>query len=113
MPCELVVCMLVCFLMTASGAFALSDSEYKALLQSSPEYRQAETELAAAWKHAYQSVKSVEGMAYRELRDNQRDWLATARDEEAQGYIARGMDRGQAYARVTRDRTAYLNSFVR
>ncbi|MCR5563910.1 MAG: hypothetical protein K6F46_11215 [Desulfovibrio sp.] len=109
--------MLMVLLMTVflpvPGALALSDSDYRALLQSSPEFRQAEAELSAAWKRALQSVKSVEGMAWRELRDDQRDWVAATRDEEARACMAGGMRKDHAYAKVTRDRAAYLNSFVR
>ena len=98
---------------TSSGAFALSEEEYRILVQSSPEYRKAEKELAIAWKKAVQSLKKTEGMAIRELRDDQRDWIATKRDAEAEAYMAKGMKKAAAYTKVTRERTAYLSTFVR
>ena len=53
---------LMAFILSAAGAFALSDREYKSMLQASPEFRQAEAELTDAWKRAWKSIKSVEGM---------------------------------------------------
>ena len=108
----LMVLLMIVFL-PVPGALALSDSDYRALLQSSPEFRQAEAELSAAWKRAIRSVKSAEGMAWRELRDDQRDGISATRDEEARACMESGMRKDQAYAKVTRDRAAYLNTFVR
>ena len=103
----------IAFLMTSSGAFALSDAEYQYLLKTSPEYRQAEAQLARAWKHAYGYLKRTAGMARREVLDEQRDWIARTRDIEARACMQRGMSRAKAYAKVTRDRAAYLDSFGR
>ena len=102
----------IAIFLSASCCFALSDAEYKAMMQSSPEYRQAEVQLAQAWKRACASVKGKGGMGWRELRDNQRDWLARLRDAEAKVCIDSGMSRTEAYIAVTRDRIVYLESFA-
>ena len=104
---------LMALILSASGAFALSDREYKAMLQASPEYRQAEAQLSVAWKCAIKSLKSTEGMSWRELSDSQSDWVASGRDEEAQALMDRGMGRNEAYTEVTRARAKYLESFIR
>ncbi|MCR5815241.1 MAG: hypothetical protein K6G15_12230 [Desulfovibrio sp.] len=104
--------MFLAFAVTTSGVFALSDAEYKVLLKTSPAYRQAEADLAFVWQQAMQSLKRHEGMAWRELRDDQRDWLASGRDACAQAYLQQGQDKAQAYTQATRDRIAYLKRFV-
>ena len=100
---------LMAVILSASGAFALSDREYKEMLQTSPEYRRAEAELSTAWKRIRTIIKS---MWPREMLDSQREWVASGRDEEAQALINRGMSRSEAYAKVTRARAKYLDSFV-
>ena len=104
---------LMAVILSASGAFALSDREYKEMLQTSPEYRRAEAELSTAWNRIRTIIKNrKEGMWPREMLDSQREWVASGRDEEAQALINRGMSRSEAYAKVTRARAKYLDSFV-
>ncbi|MCR4666486.1 MAG: hypothetical protein K5657_04230 [Desulfovibrio sp.] len=97
----------------ASNSFALSDNEYKKLMQTSEQYRKAETELKAAWGRAYKKVTRIEGMARRELLDSQRRWIDVERDKSARAYMQQGMSKAQAYAKVTLERATYLNSFGR
>ncbi len=97
---------------TAPFALALSDRTYSAMLKSSPEFRQAENVLADVWKRARLKLKGSEGMAWRELRDSQRDWIASGRDEKARLYIEQGMRQDEAYAKVTQERAAYLERFT-
>ncbi len=97
---------------TAPFALALSDRTYRSMLKSSPEFRQAENVLADVWKRVRLKLKGSEGMAWRELRDSQRDWIASGRDEKAQLYIEQGLRQDEAYAKVTQERAAYLERFT-
>ncbi|MBO4369292.1 MAG: DUF1311 domain-containing protein [Desulfovibrio sp.] len=103
---------LAVFFFLETSAFALSDGKYRAFIKSSQEFRSADAEMTAVWKRAFQSRKRAEGMSWRELQDDQRDWVAKGRDDEARTYIEQGMREDLAYAKVTRQRAEYLRSFL-
>ena len=51
-------------------------------------------------------------MAWRELLDDQRDWIKTGRDEEAMKWKKTGLSWEQAYIKATRVRVEYLQPFI-
>ena len=95
------------FFMVCSSAMALTDREYKAMLQTSSEFRQADAELTRAWKRVYGLLN---GREKRDLLENQRQWVKTGRDAAARKM--RGMGRAEAYAAVSRARAEYLDSYA-
>ncbi len=83
-------------------------AEYLKLLQASPEYQAADSELNAVWAKAR---KNLARDKFFSLRNDQRLWLKE-RDGLAAKLIAQNLPAGQAYARITRDRTASIEAFV-
>lgn len=95
-------------LICSGGAWAqqpLSDSEYKRLMKSSPEYAAADREMARVWKSLPGEVKKME-------LPHQRDWIKNGRDREAASFIRRGAGRAEAYTRATRLRTHALRDLA-
>lgn len=95
-------------LICSAGAWAqqpLSDSEYKRLMKSSPEYAAADREMARVWKSLPGEVKKME-------LPHQRDWIKNGRDREASSFIQRGAGRAEAYTRATRLRTHALRDLA-
>ena len=62
-------------------SFALSDAEYLSMKENNPDYAKAESELTRIWNKLKSSL-SVQ--AFEELKQEQRAWITTERDEEAQ-----------------------------
>ena len=82
----------------------MSYAEYIRLLHASPEYQAADRELNAVWAKA---KKSLARETFCALRQEQRLWLKE-RDSLAAGLMAQKFPVDQAYARITRDRTAVI-----
>ncbi len=89
----------------AGEAQALSDKEYKELLNYPP-FKEADQELATVWKDAYRDFKAKgEGDFF---LAQQREWLNSVRDEEAMAYMNAGVPAEEAYTRVVRRRINQL-----
>lgn len=87
---------------------ALDDATYKALIQSSDSFKNAEADLSTTW------TKTKSGLAQKELKSltaEQRVWLQTTRDILAADAIAQGASPAEAYARVTRERISRLEIY--
>ena len=89
---------LLAFLLAASPCLALSDAEYMALKQSSPGFREADSELGQIWKRL---MKIAKGEARKRLLEDQRYWIKTERDEWAAEFMEVGLGKGFAYERAT------------
>ena len=84
-------------LVLCAQAFALSDSEYKKFMKNAG-FAAADKELTKAYNEAKKSMSKED---FAELRDDQREWVKSGRDEEAQYLIEDGVSRIEAYAQVT------------
>lgn len=95
-----------CLFLSISEALALTEAEYRDLVESSREFREADEEMARRWKEIYGSFPKAD-KAW--LMENQREWLATGREKAAAAFMARGASRGEAYARAARMRVKDLD----
>ena len=97
-------------LLLAVPAFALSDAEYKELMKDKA-FAKADRALTQAWgkvKNSFPNTKAGRA-AFERLRKDQRAWIASGRDEEAEALMDReGYPRAKAYARATEMRAGYL-----
>lgn len=99
----------IALLCAHTPALALSDAEYKALKQSSESFSAAEQKLSAIWDKTRGELAQAELKA---LLADQKDWLQKRRDDQARQQIeALGLDKGEAYAAVTRERAARIETF--
>ena len=88
-------------------AFALSDNEYAQLMKNAA-FAKADRELSKAWKAA-QTKLAKNKNALNNLRKDQREWVRTGRDEEAEALMdEEGWSKLKAYTEATKARTAYL-----
>ncbi len=100
---------LLCFVFVfiATNVFALSETEWQKLNNSSFIFKQSEQELNKVWKEKYKPMP--ESPQKKALLEDQRNWLKSGRDAVAQAYIKQGMEYAQAYTQATFDRVGYLN----
>ena len=104
------IILLIALFSTPSAIFALSDTQYKALLDQSPEYRQAEKELNAVWKRLMKELSPAQAQ---EVRQEQRRWVLEERDGLAKELMDReGLSQAEAYARVTSGRISRLREYL-
>ena len=80
---------------------ALSDADYTAFIKSSPEFRNEDQKLGNVYKKI---MKETEGEYKTQIRDDQRKWLKTDLDQEAAGYMKKGMSKIKAYTRAYHNR---------
>lgn len=92
-------------LVSAQPVHALSDAEYRQLVKTSPEFRDADRRLSAFWKEIY---GNLEGEYKKEVMAGQREWVNNGRDAAARKYMAQGMNKGQAYAKAVDERINVL-----
>ena len=86
-------------------AFALSDAEYLRMKKSSAAFAEADEFLS----DAYNNVKSVvPGSVFKEIREEQREWIRVGRDEAAREYMNDGYSKIKAYTKATDDRAEEL-----
>ena len=90
----------------ASAALALSDAEYRRVMKD-PGFRAADKELGAAWNKV---KKQTSPERFETIRKEQREWVSSGRDREADEYIKVGYARDEAYTLVTRLRAEWLQS---
>lgn len=96
----------VMLLLTMAGAaFALSDQEYLSLKKSNADFARADRRLTQVWKKLKADLsKSV----FAELQENQREWIDSGRDEEAEDLMEEGYSRAEAYTIATNNRADEL-----
>ena len=92
-------------LISVQSATALSEPEYQQLVKTSPEFRDADKRLSAFWKEVY---GSLDGEYKKEVMAGQREWVKNGRDAAARKYMAKGMDKSQAYAKAVDERINVL-----
>lgn len=90
---------LLCLILLAAPATALTEKEYQALLQSSQEFREADQLLNITWKSVNASLNKSDK---KHLLKLQREWVKEGRDEEAENYMEMGYTKDCAYAKATR-----------
>lgn len=96
---------LALMIMLSVPAMALSDSEYLRLKKSNADFARADRKLAQVWKRLSDKLP---GYVYRYLREEQRDWIASGRDADAERYMSEGYSKAEAYTMATNDRADYL-----
>ncbi|MBQ3456997.1 MAG: DUF1311 domain-containing protein [Synergistaceae bacterium] len=95
-------------LILAGSAFGLSDKEYKQMMKSSKAFREADKFMNECYKECKQTLPRSD---FETVAEEQREWIKSGRDEEAQSFIDDGMSRAEAYAKVTNMRAHDLHHF--
>ena len=103
------VCSLVCLVSAQNAAARISEQETEQLKLSSPDFARADSDLNAAWSDVCQNSRCPAGWKEDLLRQ-QRRWVGSDRDAEAEKYLAQGMDRSVAYTLATENRVRELRS---
>ena len=86
-------------------SFALSDSEYLRMKKASAAFAEADEFLS----DAYSNLKNVLPRSeFANIREEQREWLRTGRDEDARSYMDDGYSKTEAYTKATNDRAEML-----
>jgi uncharacterized protein YecT (DUF1311 family) len=101
---------LVLVMLTVSPAFALSDEEYTTLKKSNADFAKADRRLAQVWKELKADLYKD---AFAELQKDQREWIDSGRDEEAQELMNEGYSRAEAYTIATNNRADELPDIAR
>ena len=96
-------------LFPVSSALALSDAEYTELSRTSPYFRDADNDLTQTWK---ETTASLSPKDKKKLLQEQRQWLKSERDKEAQDLMRQGIRKDCAYAKAIRSRIASLRAFA-
>ncbi len=91
-------------ILISAQAFALTDSEYRVMMKNY-DFARADKELNSTWKRI---SRTLSGAVLEQLREEQREWLRTTRDNEADTLIDEGFSRSEAYAEATQKRTHEL-----
>ena len=92
-------------MMMCAPAFALSDASYIRMKKNSPEFARADKRLSRVWTNL---KKSLPKNVFAELQKDQRQWIASGRDDAADAYMDEGYSRTEAYAQATKDRADLL-----
>ena len=93
-------------LILAGVAFGLGDSEYKQMKKSSRAFREADNFMNECYKECRDTLPRSE---FLKVQSEQREWIKSGRDEEAQCFIADSMNRTEAYTKVTEMRADDLH----
>lgn len=96
-------------LFSVSPVFALSDAEYTQMYRASPYFRAADDALTQTWK---ETTRQLSPKDKKYLLQEQRQWLRSERDEEAQSLMRQGIRKDCAYAQAIRSRIASLRAFA-
>ena len=95
----------VLVVLLAVPSFALSDAEYLKMRKSSTDFARADKRLSTVWTNL---KKSLPKNVFTKLQAEQREWVASGRDEAAEAYMAEGYSRMEAYTMATNDRADAL-----
>lgn len=94
--------------MAAVSSYAISEKEFSALIESSPELAEAERELNSTWKDVTSAISDSEISA---LQQGQRQWLKEGRDENATKLLDKyNGNMALAYAEANRLRSQELRA---
>ena len=95
-------------LILAGAAFGLSDKEYTRMMKSSKAFREADKFMNECYRECRQTLPRSE---FERVAEEQRKWIKSGRDEQAQSFIDDGISRAEAYAKVTEMRAHDLHQF--
>lgn len=96
-------------ILISSVSYALTEEEYNELMNDSA-FSAADREMNQVWSSARKSLSKEE---FDSLRNSQREWSRTGRDEEAEDLIdINGYSKARAYTIVTQNRTAEIRSMI-
>ena len=95
-------------LILAGAAFGLSDKEYIRMKKSSRAFREADEFMTECYEECKDTLPYSQ---FREVQKEQREWIKSGRDEEAQIFIEDGMTRIEAYTKVTDMRADTLHHY--
>lgn len=88
-------------------SWALGDPEYRRMLETSAAFKAADQELSQRWKTLMGELKGDEK---KRIRADQREWLKNEVDAQAQEYMAQGLGKAEAYAKVYHRRANVLRA---
>lgn len=91
-------------LFISAQAFALTDSEYRVMMKYT-DFARADRRLNDIWKRV---SRTLSGSVLEQLKEEQREWLRTTRDNEADNLINEGFSRAEAYTEATKKRVHEL-----
>lgn len=94
-------------LLPAAKGYALSDSEYRVLMEA-PQFRKAEEELARAWNGLCDDMSKEDK---RFVLERQRKWIRTGRDADAHELQSLGISKVNAYTIATFKQIGLLNVY--
>lgn len=97
------------FLM-GSSAFALSDAEFLKMRRNSVAFARADKNLSRVW---ISLKKSLPASVFSRLQADQREWIASGRDDAADAYMDEGYTRVEAYTMATNDRADELPAIAK
>lgn len=100
---------LVVAVFSVPPAFALSDAEYTEMYRTSPYFKAADDALTQTWKETTRGLSPKDKKA---LLQEQRQWVRSGRDEEAQSLMRQGIRKDCAYAKANQSRIASLRAFA-
>ncbi len=93
----------------AGGAWGVSDDEYRELMRTSPELRDADARLNAVWKTVNGKLPNLE---HQRLIADQRLWLEVVRDILVDRMIQNGTPVRLAFAAVTRVQADMVEEYL-
>jgi formylglycine-generating enzyme required for sulfatase activity len=97
----ILILMAVALSISTNQALALPDEEIQAMARESDLFREAEERIVSIWKDLPGDFKAS-------YRNEQREWIKTLRDQEAEALMTQGCAKDEAYAAVTDARSDYL-----
>lgn len=96
-------------ILISSVSYALTEEEYNELMKDSA-FSAADREMNQALSSARKTLPKED---YDSLRNTQREWVRTGRDEEAEDLIdMNGYSKARAYTVATQNRTAEIRSII-
>lgn len=91
-------------------AYALSDAQYLEWKKSSAEFREADEEMTDSYKSCKNILPESD---FNEIRDEQREWIKSGRDERAREIIDNeGCSPLEAYIKATKERDYELYHYI-
>lgn len=94
-----------------TAATRISEQEIEQFKQSSPDFTKANSDLNSAWNDVYKNSQCSADWK-KNLLQEQRGWVASGRDAEAEKYMSQGMDKSVAYTLATENRARAIRDMA-
>ena len=97
--------LIIALLIIPNFTYALSDTEYNNLINSSHDFKEADTEMNILWANLYSNLQKERKLI---ISKDQLHWLNNKRDDIASEYIKKGLNWQYAYTQATLERINVL-----